>query len=215
LSFLRIPYNRISVDLTKDKTKLSEVLSPISRSSQVPVLAIPIDHDHNNETLRESARQAVLDGTPSVMPIPSTSTFLTESNAILLYLASSTSLLPSSNPLHVAQTYEWLFWEQHSHEPNIATLRWWLRFMNLGEDELYLDQIVEKQKRGYKALEVMEKHLDKREWFVNDQVSVVDVALYAYTCVCEEGGFSIDSFPNVKKWLKRFEGLPGYIEIDD
>ena len=87
--------------------------------------------------------------------------------------------------------------------------------MNLGEDELYLDQIVEKQKRGYKALEVMEKHLDKREWFVNDQVSVVDVALYAYTCVCEEGGFSIDSFPNVKKWLKRFEGLPGYIEIDD
>ncbi|CAG8535060.1 3525_t:CDS:1, partial [Paraglomus occultum] len=201
--------------LTKDKTKLSEVLSPISRSGQLPVLAIPIDHDHNNETLRESARQAVLDGTPSVIPVPSTSTFLTESNAILLYLASSTPLLPSSNPLHVAQINEWLFWEQHSHEPNIATLRWWLRFMDLGEDERYLDQIVEKQKRGYKALEVMEKHLDKREWFINDEVCVVDVALYAYTCVCEEGGFSIDSFPNVKKWLKRFEGLPGYIGIDD
>ncbi|CAG8577958.1 9055_t:CDS:2, partial [Diversispora eburnea] len=94
-----------------------------------------------------------------------------------------TPLFPSSssNPIHNAKIMQWLFWEQFSLIPNILPLRWWVTYLNLGDDPKYLDQIVEKQKLGYEALNLMETHLKDKEFFVDDKFTIADIALYANT----------------------------------
>lgn len=120
---------------------------------------------------------------------------LSESNAILLYLAHATPLLPSDPLLH-AQVLQWLFWEQHSHEPNVGTLRYWIAIEGRGEEEDLLDKIVEKQRKGYDALEFMEQHFSGpdggragpgNKWLVGNTFTVADISLYAHTHVSVEG----------------------------
>lgn len=136
--------------------------------------------------------------------------FLAESNAIMWYLAEGTALLPTDR-WERALVLQWLFFEQYSHEPNIATSRFWIAH-NLLTDERRA-QLPQKQTLGYAALEVMEKHLTDRTFFVGEHYSIADIALYAYTHVAHEGGFDLAKYPQVRAWLDRVRRQPHYIPI--
>jgi glutathione S-transferase len=137
--------------------------------------------------------------------------FLPESNAILFYLADGTPLLPEGK-FDRARVLQWMFFEQYSHEPNIATPRFWIthRVEMTDERRTALDQ---KRKLGYAALRVMEGNLKDRNFFVGDRYSVADIALYAYTHVADEGGFELGGFPAIRAWFERVASQPGYIPI--
>src|SRR5689334_4488844 len=115
-------------------------------------------------------------------------TWLGESNAILCYLADGTPYLPDDRLVR-ARVFEWLFFEQYSHEPYIATYRYWIRY--LGKAEEYRARYESKQPGGYAALGVMERALAERDWLAAGagRCTIADVALYAYTHVAHEGEF--------------------------
>jgi glutathione S-transferase len=138
--------------------------------------------------------------------------FLPESNAILFYLAEGTPLLPDDR-FGKAQALRWMFFEQYSHEPNIAVARAWLHVFDTEMTEARRNTLEVKQELGYDALGVMEKHLEGRRFFVRGRYSVADIALYAYTHVAAEGGFDLEDFPAVRAWLERVSSRPGYIPI--
>jgi len=136
--------------------------------------------------------------------------FLPESNAILFYLAEESDFLPSDR-FKRAQVLQWLFFEQYSHEPYIATSRYIITI--LGQAEKYRNLLDEKREKGYAALRVMEQHLSDRLFFVADCYSIADISLYAYTHVAHEGGFDLSSFAKVQSWLERVQAQPHYIPI--
>ena len=139
--------------------------------------------------------------------------FLPESNAACWYLAEGSALVPETR-FERADMLRWMFFEQYSHEPNIATLRFWLHFV--GEDKLTEQQdaqIMAKRIAGCEALALMDAHLATRDWFVGDSVTLADIALYAYTHVAGDGGFKLEEYPAIRAWLARVEGLPGYIAM--
>jgi len=136
-------------------------------------------------------------------------TRLAESNAIQFYLAEGTRMLPDTK-LQRARVLHWLFFEQYSHEPYIAVLRFW---HHAGEAEQRAAEIPEMLEGGYKALKVMEDHLVDRRFFVGEADSIADIALYAYTHVCDEGGFELEGFPAVRAWLGRVREEPGYVSM--
>jgi glutathione S-transferase len=136
--------------------------------------------------------------------------FLAESNAIMFYLAEGTSFLPPDR-WERAQVLQWLFFEQYNHEPNIATSRFWLMHGELtAERRAALPQ---KRTPGYAALDVMEKHLSGRSFFVGEHYSIADIALYAYTHVAHEGGFDLGRYPHIRAWLERVRTQPKHIPI--
>nr|WP_084384979.1 glutathione S-transferase family protein [Novosphingobium naphthalenivorans] len=140
--------------------------------------------------------------------------FLPESNAACWYLAEGSALIPG-DAFDRADMLRWMFFEQYNHEPNVATLRFWLQFV--GEANLspfQKDQIMAKRAGGEAALGVMEEHLSQHDWFVGSGVTLADIALYAYTHVCEAGGFRLRDYPAVCRWLKRVSALPGYVAMD-
>jgi len=133
---------------------------------------------------------------------------LAESNAILCYLARGTSMLPDE-PYEQAQTMQWLFFEQYSHEPNIAVARFWAHAGIAPSD----GDRERTTTGGQAALTAMDRHLDSREFFVADRYTIADIALYAYTHVAPEGGFALDSYPALRAWLGRVASEPGHIAI--
>jgi glutathione S-transferase len=135
---------------------------------------------------------------------------LAESDAILVYFGEGTEYLPEDR-YERAQVLQWMFFEQYSHEPNIAVLRFWTHAGIKPEPR----EALAKFNGGLAALEAMERHLAGREFFVGDGPTVADLALYAYTHVAAEGGFEIDRFAAIGEWLGRVSSLPGYISIDD
>ncbi|WP_166039085.1 glutathione S-transferase family protein [Sphingosinicella sp. YJ22] len=140
--------------------------------------------------------------------------FLPESNAASFYLADGTRLIPA-DPFDRADMLRWMFWEQYNHEPNVATLRFWLAFV--GEDKLtqqQREQLPAKRSAGEAALRLMDEHLERRDWFVGDTISLADIALYAYTHVAEDGGLRLAAYPAVQAWLARVVAQPGYVPID-
>jgi glutathione S-transferase len=134
---------------------------------------------------------------------------LAESDAILVYFAEGTEFLPEDR-YERAQVLQWMFFEQYSHEPNIAVLRFW------AHAEIKPDprEALAKFNGGLAALEAMERHLAGREFFVGDGPTVADLALYAYTHAAAEGGFELDRFAAIGEWLGRISSLPGYVPID-
>ena len=135
--------------------------------------------------------------------------YLAESNAILVYLAQGTPFLPEDK-LAQAQMLSWMFFEQYSHEPNIATPRFWL--CHTPElDEYQTVALPQKQVQGYQALAVMEQHLANHRYFVAEQYTIADIALYAYTHVAHEGGFELERFSHIARWLRDVASQPGYI----
>lgn len=140
--------------------------------------------------------------------------FLPESNAACWYLAEHSRLIPEGR-FERADMLRWMFFEQYSHEPNLATLRFWLMFVGEAKLNAYQrGQIMPKRVAGEAALALMEEHLAGRDWFVGNQASLADIALYPYTHVCEAGGFCLDTYPAIGRWLKRVAALPGYVAMD-
>ncbi len=140
--------------------------------------------------------------------------FLPESNAACWYLAEGSPLIPQDR-FDRADVLRWMFFEQHNHEPNLAILRFWLLF--IGETNLaphQRDQIMTKRVAGEQALGIMDDHLAKREWFVGRSATLADIALYAYTHICEAGGFRLHDYPAVCDWLGRVAALPGHVAMD-
>ncbi|MET0379299.1 MAG: glutathione S-transferase family protein [Spongiibacteraceae bacterium] len=138
------------------------------------------------------------------------STCLPESNAILVYLAEGSSLWPQDR-LQRAQVLQWMFFEQYSHEPYIAVARAINLF--LPADSPRRAELPKLLERGYQALAVMEQHLHSRKFFVGENYSVADIALYAYTHVAADGGFDLSRYVAVTQWLRRVAAQPGYIAI--
>jgi glutathione S-transferase len=137
-------------------------------------------------------------------------TYLSESNAILCYLADGTPLLPEGS-LDRARVLQWLFFEQYSHEPYIAVARFLRKFHPEPETQRALADA--KMDGGYRALEVMENRLKQEPYFVGARYSIADIALYAYTHVAGDGGFDLGRFPAIRAWLDRVKTQPRYVGI--
>jgi glutathione S-transferase len=138
-----------------------------------------------------------------------------ESNAACFYLADGTRLIPVGR-LDRADMLHWMFFEQYNHEPNVATLRFWIAF--IGEERLsdvQRAQLPAKRAAGVAPLKLMDAHLERRDWFVGNALSLADIALYAYTHVAESGGFRLADYPAVQAWLRRIESLPDYVGLAD
>jgi glutathione S-transferase len=129
---------------------------------------------------------------------------LAQSNAIIRYLALGSPLLPE-DPFLAAKVDEILFWEQYSHEPYIAVCRFHMHYLGLPADER--DPV--RVERGEKALDLMERLIAGREWFVGDRITVADIALLAYTRLAHEGGFDLTGRPGVRAWIARSENELG------
>ena len=134
---------------------------------------------------------------------------LAESNAILFYLAEGTAFLPA-DAWQRALLLQWMFFEQYSHEPYIAVVRFWAHQGLLEEKGAEVD---ERRERGHQALAVMEGHLADRDWFVADRYTIADIALNAYTHVAHEGGYDLGVYPNVRAWLDRVASRDRHIPI--
>ena len=132
---------------------------------------------------------------------------LAESNAILLFLAEGSRLVPTES-FSRARMFQWLFFEQYSHEPYIAVARFIALYLGLPQERQAEYQ--SKQAGGYKALDVMETQLRDSPYLVADEPSLADIALYAYTHVAADGGFELTGYPAITAWLRRIESLPGY-----
>ncbi len=126
---------------------------------------------------------------------------LPQSNAIMLYLAEGSDLIPEDT-FQRAQMNSWLFWEQYSHETSIAVRRFKKHYLKLPDEEIDPQLMV----KGRRALGVMEMQLTWTDWLVGESLSCADIALVAYTRVAHEGGFDIAEFPNVERWVSRVEG---------
>jgi glutathione S-transferase len=135
---------------------------------------------------------------------------LFESNAIITYLADGTTFLPEDK-FERAQVMQWLFFEQYSHEPYIASVRFLVMYPQVTDDRRMIIDLM--RRRGYDALDVMEGHLKSHDWFVGNQYSIADIALYAYTNVADEGGFDLSAYPSVVTWLERVKSQPKHIPI--
>ena len=138
--------------------------------------------------------------------------FLPESNAILYYLAQGSALV-ADDAFEMANILSWTYFEQYSHEPYIAVARFIK--MYLGDPPEKQAELESKYPGGYKALKVMDQHLEKQDFFANKRYSIADIALYAYTHKAHEGGFSLVKYPNVREWLKRVEHQPGFVPMSD
>ena len=136
--------------------------------------------------------------------------FLWESNAILHYLSDGTDYLPVDK-LHRARVLQWLFFEQYSHEPYIATSRYIIRY--LGRPKEREADLEARTEPGYAALGVMERHLRTRQYLVADRYTIADIGLYAYTHVAEEGGFDLSRFDALRSWLDRVGSHPRHVTM--
>lgn len=132
---------------------------------------------------------------------------LTESNAIINYLAADSDLYPSDSRT-CAQIQQWQFFEQYSHEPYIAVARFIKLYQNMPASRL--EEFHAKQVGGLKALQLMEAHLKSSGFLVGNNMTTADIALFAYTHVANEGGFDLSLFPSIQNWIKRIQQQPNY-----
>jgi glutathione S-transferase len=135
---------------------------------------------------------------------------LFESNAICWYFAEGKRLMPADRFAR-ARMLQWLFFEQYSHEPYVASVRFLVMYPQVQDARRSILDTM--RKRGYDALKVMEDHLKTRDWFVDQHYSVADIALYAYTHVAGEGGFDLGPYPATRGWLERVRAQPRHIPI--
>lgn len=132
---------------------------------------------------------------------------LSESNAIINYLAFGSDLYPNDR-LAQARVLQWQFFEQYSHEPFIAVARFINKYLGLPADKA--DEYAAKQTGGHKALQVMEQQLAQTPFLAGKKVTTADITLYAYTHVADEGGFELEAYPAIRAWLDRVAALPNF-----
>jgi glutathione S-transferase len=184
--YLNLDYNYREYDITQGESRTTQYLA-MNPAGKIPVLSIDDD------------------------------THLAESNAILLYLAerfgANTGLIPESAEGR-AELYAWLFWEQYSHEPNVASPRFWLTHGAISaEQEAQLPGRIE---QGKAALARLDQVLSSQRFILGESLTLADFALFPYTCVCEEGGAqSLASFANVRRWLDDFSAHDWYRPITE
>ena len=135
---------------------------------------------------------------------------LAESNAILAYLARGTKFLPEDRQ-GWAQVFQWLFFEQYSHEPYIATSRFWLQHKPDTPERSAV--LAARRDGGWAALKYIDNHLATNDFLVGDY-TIADIALFAYTHVSHEGGFPLDEFPKIRDWIERVKGQPCFIPMN-
>jgi glutathione S-transferase len=173
-----------------------------------------IDYDrHELDVVDRSNRPEVLGDLNPALRVPTLvlddGRPLGESGAILWYFGDGTQHVPEDR-YERAQVLQWMFFEQYSHEPNIAVVRFWVAF----SDAPPADAEVEARRRaGYTALEAMERHLAERRFLVGERYTIADIALYAYTHLAPEGGFDLAPFPAIRAWLDRVAAQPGHVTI--
>ncbi len=138
--------------------------------------------------------------------------YLAESNAILWFLADGTPLLPEQT-IERAMALQWMFFEQHSLEPNIGAAWFWLSLIKGGR-ELQQHALEDWMEEGHRALGVMEKHLKKHRFFVDDRVTIADLALYAYTHIAHECDFDMTGFPYIRAWIDRVAAEPDHVTME-
>jgi glutathione S-transferase len=138
--------------------------------------------------------------------------YLAESNAILWYVAGGTPLVPEDR-IDRAEALQWMFFEQHSLEPNFGAAWFWLRLVKGGR-ELQRHAMEEWMEEGYRALGVMEKHLRTRDFFAAGRYTIADIALYAYTHIAHECDYDVSGYPHVRRWLERVADQPGHVPMD-
>jgi len=138
---------------------------------------------------------------------------LSESNAMLLYLADGTRYIPADR-YERAQVNQWLFFEQYDHEPQIAVARSWITVYPDKRGKATKEQIAGWQEKGNRALGVMEARLKDHDWLVGYNYSVADIALYAYTHVADEGGYDLGRYPGISRWIARIAAEPRHIPLD-
>jgi len=137
-------------------------------------------------------------------------TCLAESNAILWYLAERSPFVPDGR-IARAQVLQWMFFEQYSHEPYVATPRFILK--HLAPNSPRRAELPDRLARGRAALAVMNSHLRAHRFFVSDRYTIADIALYAYTHVAHEAQLDLEPYPAVGTWLSRVASQPRYIPI--
>jgi glutathione S-transferase len=137
--------------------------------------------------------------------------FLAESGAIIWYLADGTPLAPKDRKAR-AETLQWMFFEQYSHEPYVAVARFWKHYLPKLSPLQEMD-LPNRMKGGYAALDIMEKHLATHRFFVDDRFGLADIALYAYTHVAHEGEFDLSKYANINAWMARVAGQPKHVTI--
>lgn len=188
LTQLELPFERQEYDIDRGATRTVDFLATKNPNGRIPVLEL------------EDGR------------------CLAESNAILSYLAEGTPFLPIADGeegrWQRAQVLQWMFFEQYSHEPNIATVRYWITH-GLEMTPERVAALPGKRRLGEAALAVMEGHLAARGFFVGDRYTIADIALYAYTHVAGEGGFDLGPYPAVRSWLARVAAQPRHLGITD
>ncbi len=135
-----------------------------------------------------------------------------ESGAIVWYLAEGTPLAPTDRKAR-AETLQWMFFEQYSHEPYIAVARFWKHYLPKLTPLQEMD-LPNRMKGGYAALDIMEKHLATRLFFVDERFGLADIALYAYTHVAHEGEFDLSKYPSINAWMARVASQPRHVSIN-
>jgi glutathione S-transferase len=133
--------------------------------------------------------------------------YLPESSAILYYLADGSEFF-AGDAYARAEIMQWLFFEQYSHEPFIATSRFIIKY--LGNPKGKQAVLEEKKAGGLAALDIMERQLTDQVFFTGDNFNIADIALYAYTHVADEGGFDLGDYPQIREWIERIEGRPNF-----
>ena len=136
--------------------------------------------------------------------------FISESNAILNYLAFGSELLPTDR-YDLAKVMQWQFFEQYSHEPYIAVARYIALYLGMPEDRK--EEFESKQAGGHKALSVMELQLQQTPFLTGEQMTTADIALYGYTHIAGDGGFDLSAYKAINDWLNRIEYAPGYVAM--
>lgn len=140
--------------------------------------------------------------------------FIPESNAACYFVAEGSNLIPT-DPFDHADMLRWMFWEQYSHEPNIATLRFWMRQRGAENlTELERAQMPAKRRAGEAALKLMNDHLAAREWFVGTHMTLADICLFPYTSVAAEADYNLAQYPRVMEWIERIKGQPRYVAFN-
>ena len=135
---------------------------------------------------------------------------LSESNAIMHYLAAGTQLIPTS-PYAFASLLQWQFFEQYSHEPYIAVARYINVYLGLPDNRRA--EFEAKQAGGYQALAVMERQLNKTPYLIGNAISLADISLFAYTHVAHEGGFDLSAYPAIRNWISLIQNQPGFVPM--
>ena len=187
-ALLGVPLERKFYDIMAGETRTPEFLAGVNANGRIPVLQVGA---------KDSAR------------------FLPESNAACWYLADGSALIPADR-WDRADMLRWMFWEQYNHEPNIATMRFWLRFVGLDAlSDAQRIQIKPKREAGLAALDLMDRHLESRKWFVADQFSLADICLFAYTHVADEAEFDLEAYPELIRWMERIMTMEVHVGLND